>query len=69
MLFRKEIEPRCAYCKHGGDIGGDRVICAKKGIVPAGEHCRSFVYDPFRRVPPAPAVPDFSRLKDEDFEL
>lgn len=69
MLFRKDIEPRCAYCAHGEQIGEDSVICLKKGVSSAGSHCRSFTYDPFKRVPPHPAEPDFSKLKDEDFSL
>ena len=44
-------------------------MCIKKGVVPAGYSCRSFKYDPLKRVPPRPAAPDFSRLKDEDFSL
>ena len=69
MLFRKDIEPRCAYCAHGARLEGDSILCRKKGVVQAGEYCRSFKYDPLLRVPPKPAVLDFSRLDDEDFSL
>lgn len=69
MLFRKDIEPRCLYCKYGTSIGEDSIACVKKGIMTGGDHCRGFAYDPFKRVPPAQAVPDFSKLKDEDFSL
>ena len=69
MLFRKEIEPRCAYCVHGEQVEDDVVLCLKKGVCSPGGHCRSFSYDPFRRTPPKSAAPDFSRLKDEDFSL
>ena len=69
MLFRKDIEPRCAYCQHGTDIGDDAVVCLKKGVMQAGGHCGSFRYDPFKRIPPQQAEPDFSKLKDEDFSL
>ena len=51
MLFRKEIEPRCAYCQHGTDIGEESVACLKKGVMDSGSHCGSFRYDPFKRVP------------------
>ena len=34
-----------------------------------GGCCSSFAYDPLKRVPPRPATPDFSRLKDDDFVL
>lgn len=69
VLFKKEIEPRCAYCAHGTRLEGDSILCRKKGVVQAGSHCRSFRYDPLLRVPPRPAVLDLSRLEDEDFTL
>ncbi|MCD7828996.1 MAG: hypothetical protein LUG58_00995 [Clostridiales bacterium] len=69
MLFRKDIEPRCTYCRHGSALNEEQIACHKKGIVSPGYHCRRFAYDPLRRVPPARAQVDFSRFKDEDFEL
>lgn len=69
MLFTKKIDPRCAYCEHCAPLDEASVMCIKKGVVSAGSHCRSFRYDPLKRVPPRPAAPDFSRLKDEDFTL
>lgn len=69
MLFRKDMEPRCAYCQHGTDIGDGTVACLKKGVSDSGSHCGSFRYDPFKRTPPHPAEPDFSKLRDEDFSL
>ena len=68
-LFQKKIEPRCAYCAHGRALEEDQIVCPKKGVMSAGSHCRSFRYDPLKRVPPVPAAPDFSRLRDEDFSL
>lgn len=69
MLFQKSIEPRCAYCARGSALEKDTVLCPRKGVVPAGGSCRAFRYDPLKRVPPAPAPVDFSRLKEEDFSL
>ena len=69
MLFQKKIDPRCTYCEHGAKLDESSVMCIKKGIVSAGNHCNRFKYDPLKRVPPRPSVPDFSRLKDEDFTL
>ena len=46
QLFRKKIEPRCAYCEKGAPIGADQVACRRRGVVSAGEHCASFRYDP-----------------------
>ncbi len=69
MLFRKKIEPRCAYCAKGSQINEDEVACVKRGVVPAGYHCRSFRYDPLRRVPPRPIKLETDKLKQEDFKL
>ena len=60
MLFRKDIDPRCAYCARGSRIGEDKVACVKRGIV---------VYDPLRRVPPRPMKLDTDKLTSEDFEI
>ena len=69
MLFAKRIEPKCAYCQRGTAIGLEKIVCLKKGVMSPGGCCRSFVYDPLKRVPPRPPTPDFSRLKDDDFLL
>ena len=53
-LFQKKIEPRCAYCAHGRTLNEDQVACPKRGIMSPSSHCRSFQYDPLRRVPPRP---------------
>ena len=69
MLFEKNMEPRCFYCVRCTPLDGEQVVCIKKGVVPAGGSCRSFRYDPLKRVPPRPHAPDFSHLKDGDFTL
>ena len=69
MLFRKDMDPRCAYCQRGSELDEDRVLCPKKGVVSPGDHCRSFQYDPQRRKPPEMAQLDFSKLSQEDFTL
>ena len=69
MLFEKKMDPRCAYCQRCAPLDEESVMCIKRGVVPAGFHCRAFKYDPLKRAPPPPAAPDFSRLKDEDFVL
>lgn len=56
-LLRKNIEPRCIYCAHGDALAdGVRVLCRRRGVVDGAEHCRAFLYDPLRRVPPKPAA-------------
>ena len=68
-LFQKKIEPRCFYCARGGALDETQVVCPKKGVMAAGSHCRSFKYDPLKRVPPRPAKLAGVGLKDEDFQL
>ena len=67
-LFRKNIEPRCAYCAHSRPLDENSVSCRKKGPMAQTDSCRAFRYDPLRRVPPNPAVlkTDFT---DADFAL
>ena len=69
MLYRKDIDPRCAYCQRGNELDEDRVFCPKKGVVSPSDHCRSFQYDPLRRKPPEMAQLDFSKLSQKDFNL
>lgn len=69
MLFRKNIEPYCAYCQFSRAAEPGTVICRKKGIRLESDKCRRFRYDPLRRVPPRPAVPDFTKYDKRDFSL
>ncbi len=68
-LFRKDIEPRCAYCAKGSMINDREVICSRKGVVAMEYHCGRFRYDPFKRVPPRPVKLQTSRLTEEDFAI
>ena len=69
MLFRKNIEPRCGYCKFAAPAESDMVICRKKGIRPEADHCRKFRYDPLKRTPPKPKLADFEQYDNRDFSL
>ena len=69
MLFQKNIEPRCTYCQRGTPLDEEKILCTKQGVVAPGGSCRSFKYDPLKRVSPPPVAPDFSKLKDDDFTL
>lgn len=68
-LFRKKIEPRCAYCERGSDLGNGKVACVSKGVVDDTYHCRKFRYDPLKRTPPRPAVLKGDGFSPEDFAL
>ena len=69
MLFRKKIEPRCAYCARGTQVNENEVVCVKRGVMGVGDHCHSFRYDPLRRVPPRPLKLRTDQLTPEDFSL
>ena len=69
MLFRKNIDPRCAYCQRGQQINDREVACVKHGIMAVEDYCRSFKYDPLKRGPPRPAVLDTDKLNEADFSL
>ena len=69
MLFRKKIERRCSYCSFAGKINGEKMICQKRGIVESGGSCRSFRYDPLKRVPERSAPLPHRDYSKEDFEL
>lgn len=68
-LFRREMEPRCAYCRQGEAISEREVICLRRGLVMAEDSCRRFRYDPLKRVPPRPASLEIGRLRKEDFSI
>ncbi len=68
-LFRKDIEPRCAYCAKGSVINDREVVCARTGVVAVEYHCGRFQYDPLKRVPPRPVKLETSKLKAEDFAI
>ena len=69
MLFRKNMEPRCGYCRFAAEAEPGLVICRKRGIRPESEHCRKFRYDPLKRTPPKPRVADFEKYDKRDFSL
>lgn len=70
MLFRKDIEPRCAYCaKANYRVNEHEVLCRKKGVVSPEYHCRAFSYDPLLREPPQPIKLNTEKLSEEDFKL
>ena len=68
-LFRKNIEPRCAYCARGARIDDGHVACVKRGVVADTDKWPAFRYDPLRRMPSRPAELNTSRLSPEDFQV
>ena len=41
MLFRRDIDPRCAYCRRGQQINDREVAFLKRGVVPVESPCRA----------------------------
>ena len=69
MLFRRDIEPSCSYCEHGSRVSETEIRCARRGLVNGDRPCKSFRYDPLKRVPPRPVSPRFGKFKESDFSL
>lgn len=69
MLFDRNIEPSCSYCRHGNSISESEVACVKRGIVERDSFCRKFKYDPLKREPEQPLILDTHDLTEEDFAL
>ncbi len=69
MLFRKDIEARCAYCSHAGEADGENVLCSKRGLVSRDYSCRRFSYDPLKRTPPPRVSLHTDGLDKDDFSL
>ena len=70
MLFSKNIEPRCEYCRRAQPFENcDEVGCLKHGVMSSGEKCRRFVYDPLKRVPEPPRSFVSREYDAEDFKL
>ncbi len=69
MIFRKNVDPACAYCRHSAPAEEDSCICVKKGIVSLWDSCRHFSYDPLRRVPESTGLPKTADLDPDSFSL
>jgi len=69
MLFRKDIEPRCAYCVHAVILIGDEFACKKYGVVSGGYECKKFKYDPLKRTPPKTVTMQRKSYNPQDFSI
>ena len=68
-LFRREMDPRCAYCQFASTLNDRECMCVKRGVVPVESHCSRFRYDPLKRTPPRPASLDTKNLSEKDFSI
>ena len=69
MLFRKKISRSCTYCQFGTALDSGEILCSKRGVRSGDEPCRSFRYDPGKRIPKKAKALDFSKYDGEDYSL
>lgn len=69
MLFRKKIQPMCAYCRHATILDEEEVKCARKGTRQFDDKCFFFSYDPTKRQPKKAKAVDFSKYEEYDYSL
>lgn len=70
MLFSKNIEPNCEYCRRAQIFENcEEIGCKLRGVMTSGDKCRRFVYDPLKRVPEPPMVFRAREFDKEEFEL
>ena len=69
MLFNRNIEPSCSYCRFGSDLGYDEYACSKRGIMSSEGSCSSFCYEPTKRAPEKLPSIRVSGLSAEDFTI
>lgn len=66
--FNKNLQKSCAYCIHSKKLeGSNETICKKRGVMAERDYCRSYKYDPLKRVPQKVRISD--NYSAEDFKL
>ena len=69
MLFNRNIEPSCSYCRFAAALGHDEYACSKRGIMSGLGSCGSFRYEPTKRQPESRRNLKDSGFTAEDFSL
>ena len=69
MLFRRNIEPRCAYCNYGMSMGFGEIACSKRGIMEDNGNCGLFRYEPTKRKPEYARNKAAKKIKNTDFSI
>lgn len=66
--FNKKLEKHCEYCTYGSKLDfDDQIICKKRGVTDKTDSCRSYKYDPLKRIPTKVKIAD--GYTEEDFKL
>jgi len=69
MLFRRDIDPSCAYCVSGTHIGFGEVACRKRGIMDVEGRCNAFRYEPTKREPEFPNSQILPKMSANDLAI
>jgi len=69
LLFRRDIEPSCVYCKHGTSLGFGEIACSKRGIMSQEGKCTSFMYEPTKRKPEFASTTVAVNISKDDMSL
>ena len=66
--FNKKLDKHCEYCVYGANLNYDnQIICKKRGVTDKQDKCRSYKYDPLKRLPKQVKIDkDYTA---EDFKL
>ena len=66
--FNKKLQKSCAYCVHSKILEfSNETVCKKRGVTEVRDYCRSYKYDPLKRVPQKAKISD--NYSAEDFKL
>jgi len=69
MLFKRNIEPSCAYCGHGISMGFGDVACSKRGIMSEDGNCNAFRYEPTKRKPEYAKTIAITEFSEEEMQI
>ena len=69
MLFRRNVEPCCAYCIHGVYLGFGEIACSKRGIMSEDGSCNAFGYEPTKRKPEYARNIALAEYSEEDMRI
>ena len=69
MLFRRNIQPSCAYCNFGMTLGFGEVACSKRGIMSDVGKCGAFRYEPTKRIPEYARSQGVAKVREEDMRI
>ncbi len=66
--FNKNLQKSCSYCVYGTVLElTNETVCKKHGVMYSRDYCRSYKYDPLKRIPQKAKISD--NYSAEDFKL